>query len=82
MQSLGAISDCESSDSEPEVIDKLLSDDEADGDVLTLSDIKREAAWDDTCAATGEYIVWIWERCVCVCVCVCVRVRERECECV
>ena len=43
VHSLGAISDCESSDSEPEAMYKLLSDDKADGDFL--SDIDDESTY-------------------------------------
>ena len=51
VHSLGTISDCESSDSEPEATYKLLSDDEADGDFL--SDIKDESTCRDR--ITGEW---------------------------
>ena len=50
VHSLGAISDCESSNSEPEATYKLLLDDEADGDFL--SDIEDESTYRDR--ITGE----------------------------
>ena len=48
-----SLGDCDSSDSESEAADKLLSDDEADRHVL--SDIEGGSAW-DTCVSTGECI--------------------------